>query len=182
MASKTNVSEKKNIEWMEKLLNISKIESERGFVVVSHSILDTALSELLKNFLVAVSSRDNLIKNTSSFYHKTELCYRVGLISLNLKTDLLLINDIRNNFAHGIEIDSLNHKIIKPKTEELINNSIDFIKSIQDATKEIIGDYEENKQFFILAISWIFGALYYQIERTVHTEQQIPEFGYELHE
>lgn len=182
MATKFHVSENKNVEWMEKILNISKIESERGFVIFVHSLLEIALYELLRKFLVAVGSKDKLINETGSFYHKTHLCYRVGLISSNLKTDLLLINDIRNKFAHEFEIDSLNHKIIQPKIEKLINNSINFIKDIQDTALQIIGNFEDNKQFFILAIAWIFGSIYYQIERAEHIKPHYLEFGYEFHE
>jgi len=79
-------------------------ESDRGTVVLTASIIDVALSRILKAYLLPNSSgKDALLEGAlANLGTKINLVYRLGLISNRLCNDLHKIRNIRNAFAHEL--------------------------------------------------------------------------------
>jgi DNA-binding MltR family transcriptional regulator len=80
--------------------------SERAVAIVSAAFLETALEELLLDFLVVVASSNKAIFTgtgiLATFGAKIEMAYRLGLISESEHRRLNLIRKIRNDFAHSV--------------------------------------------------------------------------------
>lgn len=108
-----------NSEHLEELRKEMEGETSRGSAVLGHAHLEDLLGKLLiKRFVKGEEIRDKI--KYRSFYHKTHWCYRLGLISETIKKELLVINKIRNAFAHKKEIKDFNQEDIPSKCEELV--------------------------------------------------------------
>lgn len=98
-------------------------ESERGFAILSVCFLDYMLERLLKAFFIKDRKVDSLFKNDKllqSFYSKLHIAYFSELIPEIIFHDSLLINEIRNKFAHDLSGSlSFNTTIIKQRIEKL---------------------------------------------------------------
>lgn len=78
--------------------------SDRGLVLVSGSIIDELLGELLKAFLInSKSVEKDLFKVNgvlATFEAKIQMSYYLGLISKNEKSNITYLQRVRNKFAH----------------------------------------------------------------------------------
>ncbi|MEB9416023.1 MltR family transcriptional regulator [Bacillus cereus] len=78
--------------------------SDRGLVLVSGSIIDELLGELLKAFLInSKSIEKDLFKGNgvlATFEAKIQMSYYLGLISKNEKSNIIYLQRVRNKFAH----------------------------------------------------------------------------------
>lgn len=82
-------------------------ESDRACVILTGSLLDSALETLLKTLLFpATSGEDPLFDGPNapltSFSARIEMAYRLGLIDSGFARCLHLVRRIRNDFAHNI--------------------------------------------------------------------------------
>ncbi|MDQ5955092.1 MAG: hypothetical protein QG621_95 [Patescibacteria group bacterium] len=114
-------------------------ETDRGAVLVTASLLENTLTNLLKKFFTpSCSSEDELIDvpnaPLSNFSAKIKICERLGIISPRLGRDLHLIRKIRNEFAHNIHGSSLESGRIKDLLTNLVSTS-----GIVDNHKEVPG-------------------------------------------
>lgn len=79
-------------------------ESDRGAVLISASILDEQLKEVLRAFFTDSKSSKELIEGTNAplgtFSSRINSCYGLGLIQKNEFEELNTIRKIRNEFAH----------------------------------------------------------------------------------
>jgi len=86
-------------------------EGERAAVVVGCARIDLALERLLKSVMEPnPGGQDNLFaveRPLNSFGVKIALCYRLGLIDLELETILQSLKKMRNQFAHSDAKESL---------------------------------------------------------------------------
>lgn len=75
--------------------------------VIAAAYLEHALAAMLRAFLINGGTFDSLTKGNNAalgtFAARTQLLYCLGLISDVCRGNLLLIGDIRNDFAHGID-------------------------------------------------------------------------------
>lgn len=121
--------EQKAIKQAEKIILFSmglKEESDRGSVLMSAAFLDEYLSSLLKaNFIDDEKTFTDLCNGTgglATFSAKIELCYLLGLISLETRRDLNIIRRIRNEFAHSMETISFETESVANRCRSLNGN------------------------------------------------------------
>ncbi|TXR98725.1 transcriptional regulator [Bacillus sp. SH7-1] len=78
--------------------------SDRGLVLVSGSIIDELLGELLKAFLINSKSVEKDLFRVNgvlaTFDAKIQMSYYLGLISINEKSNITYLQRVRNKFAH----------------------------------------------------------------------------------
>lgn len=130
-------------------------ESERGSAIVSASLMDEALEQLLKaKFVPSAEKKDELFKGPyaplEDFYAKIEFAYRMGLISVNQRTSMHLIRKLRNDFAHSSLRIDFKAQSVRNRIEELfkLNNVLlDMVgKLVKDDGNqhimEVIGGYK----------------------------------------
>jgi DNA-binding MltR family transcriptional regulator len=79
-------------------------ESDLGVVLVAASYIDASLGALLQRFLMESSVATKLLDVKSgplgSLAPRADACYCLGLVDKWLYQDLLIIAEIRNQFAH----------------------------------------------------------------------------------
>lgn len=114
--------------WSDFLQEEFNKETDRGAVVLTVSLFDNALTNLLKKHLAPVSaSEDELFDGPtapiSTFSAKVQLSQRLGLISTRLARDLNLVRKMRNEFAHNVHGSSLDSGKIKDYLTTLIASS-----------------------------------------------------------
>jgi hypothetical protein len=163
--------------WFEVYLTEFEKESDRAAVIVSASIFDDALSNLLRQHLVPnPASVDELFDGSNaplgSFSAKIALAHRIGLISGSFARNLHLIRRIRNEFAHNIHGGSFEDSGVKCRVMELYKaqrhvnsgNSAIFPKGTR-------GD-------FLVVCMWMLWHLNTEIEKTKPLEESELEFGF----
>lgn len=95
-------------------------ESQRGGILVGSAFLDEHLRQLIKAFLVDDSAADDLLERSlRSFSARIEAAYSLGLISPDVREDLNIIREIRNEFAHSLHGLSFEHEWVINKCKEL---------------------------------------------------------------
>jgi hypothetical protein len=113
--------------WMDFLQEQFKNETDRGAVLVTASLIENSLTNILKKYLTPSSSEDELIDipnaPLSTLSAKIKICERLGVISSRLARDLNLIRKIRNEFAHNIHGSSLESGRIKDLLTNLTTSS-----------------------------------------------------------
>lgn len=79
-------------------------EPDFSVVVISAAYIDACLAALLDKLLVQSSISAKLLDACSgalgSFASRADACYTLGLVSKSLYQDLLVLAEIRNQFAH----------------------------------------------------------------------------------
>ncbi|MDB5614328.1 MAG: hypothetical protein JWQ22_1981 [Devosia sp.] len=92
-------------------------ETPRAAAVVGAAITDSVLTEtLLKHFPREGRTRDDLFNSSGGrlgdYDTKAKLAYALGIISTQAFQDIGTIGQIRNKFAHRLEINSFSHPTI----------------------------------------------------------------------
>ncbi len=110
-------------------------ESDRGTVIVAVSILDIALKNLIvSNLLPSLKKEDKLINGAysplGSFSAKIEMSYRLGLLEESVVKQLLLLKDIRNDFAHRIAEAKLEQDNNRSRMQEILNKSPELADAV----------------------------------------------------
>lgn len=130
-----------------------KKESDRAAVIMVAALIDEALTALLKNYFVSITSADDgLFENPTSplstFSAKIDICYRMGLISVKLSQDIHLIRKIRNSFAHDIYGCNFESWSVKTKIDMLRKN----LSGLEQ-------DEEGSRDKFLYCSGWILWCL-----------------------
>lgn len=82
--------------------NLNSIGGEpRSAVLITHLYTEYLLDWILRK---KISKPDKILER--SFYSKLELIESFNLLSHDLMNDLWLVNEVRNHFAHRIDMDS----------------------------------------------------------------------------
>lgn len=125
-------------------------ETPRGSAIVGHAYVEGFIDELLIKRFVRGEARRKIIESRP-FYQKVDWCFWLGIISKTIKDELILINEIRNRFAHHIDIRDFDQGDIPDKC-----NSFSIIEILQ---KETDMDFSETppgeKYQVVLAILWM---------------------------
>lgn len=111
--------EKLDKDKFNKILDQFKTESPRAIAVLSCAYLDYLLNELLKKRLIEDESLFKKVIDNLTFERRINLCYLIGAYPKRVKEDLLIINNIRNDFSHNIEMNNFRDKTIVSKCEKL---------------------------------------------------------------
>lgn len=153
-------------------------ESDRAAVILTASLFDNALGNLLKNTLVPnPSASDDLFDGAnaplSTFSAKIAMSYRMGLISSRFTRDLHLIRKIRNEFAHNIHGCTFEDSRVKSRVLELYKDTHQL-------------NCEESRGFFpngtrgdfMFVSSWMLWSINSDVEHCDGMEEADLEFGY----
>ncbi len=109
-------------EWQESVFEAFSKETDRAVGIIAVCYLDNVLQKLIKAAFIKDAKINNLFKDDrllQSFYSKINIAYFSGLIPKVIYTDLKLINEIRNRFAHGIEADiTFSDKVVSGKIDQ----------------------------------------------------------------
>lgn len=114
--------------------NISDSISDRELAIICASIVDQQLERLLTTFFIKVAGVKKIFKDEhilNSLYSKINIVYYSGLIPKWLYNDLVIINNIRNKFAHTYKADlKFDDKYFNQKIDscELRPKTLDSIK------------------------------------------------------
>lgn|SRR4030042_324153 len=106
------------------LLNTLQDKTPRASAILGAAYIDNLLNELLKRRLVDDGEFKDIENLT--FNRRISLCYLVGIFSKEIKEDLETIAEIRNDFAHNIEINSFDEEMIADKCHKL--KYIDYLE------------------------------------------------------
>jgi len=114
--------------WHDFLIKEFERETDRAAVVLTASLFDNAIGNLLKKFLLPCSGdQDELfdVPNSplGSFHSKIQTALRLGLISQRFARDLNLIRKIRNEFAHNVSHVNLDEGRVKDYLTTLLSSS-----------------------------------------------------------
>ena len=116
-------------------------ESDRGAVIVSVSLIDELLGNLLKAKLApSLEKSDELFDAAfspfGSFSAKIDLAYRIGLLRPSVRKSLHLLRKIRNNFAHASGIKGFDDPSTQDRIRELTKLNNHLLKTIVKVFKE----------------------------------------------
>ncbi len=153
-------------------------ESDRAAVILTASIFDNSLTDLLKNYFVSnASACDELFDGSnaplSTFSAKIIIAHRLGIISSRFTRDLHLIRKIRNEFAHNIHECSFGDSRIRSRVLELYKNT--HPSMITENRKHFPGGVRGD---FMFISAWMIWAINSLIERCGHLQDGALEFGY----
>jgi hypothetical protein len=90
---------------MHELLEGLARHSDREAAIVGHSLLEAVLEDAIRSHLVTKPD-SRLFGNGAplgSFWGLFTLDHAFGVISDRMRTELQLLNDIRNKFAHSVQ-------------------------------------------------------------------------------
>lgn len=113
--------------WNDFLMEEFKKETDRGAAILTVSLIEDALSNLLKKYFVPVVNEDRLLEGAfaplSTLDSKIQITQRLGLISTRFAKDLNLIKKIRNEFAHTVHSSDFDTGKIKNLLTNLTSSS-----------------------------------------------------------
>lgn len=121
---KNELEKMDQIQWQKELDKEIENQSDRAIAIVSASILDVQLRNILLEYMIKEKdiNKDLFEGNSplSTFSSKIKACYYLGLISEDEYKNIDTIRKIRNDFAH-----------------QLINISFDNNQSIKDRCRNL---------------------------------------------
>jgi len=138
MGNKTLEEEDKKIDLKsdpERLIINLIAETSRGSAIVGITYLEDLLSRYLKARLVDYNEGFKIIDHLN-FERKTILCYMFGMIDNETKSDLIILNKIRNKFAHNKDANNFNSTIDKLNIPSTLDN-LNIIKYLKDNKRSI---------------------------------------------
>lgn len=120
-------------------------ESERGSAIVGAALIDDALEELLKTFMVKSLEKEDELFNGSfaplaTLSAKITLSYRLGLISPKVHSSLTLVRKLRNDFAHVSRQITFETQSVHSRVRDLFNLNDHLLDLIWDLTKDYVDD------------------------------------------
>jgi hypothetical protein len=98
-------------------------EGERSAVILGAERINVGLELLLKKILRPVEKKkDPLFQSDAAFgtfSRKIQVIYRLGLIDDDFRSALDLIRDLRNAFAHAVNVESLEQPEYRDRVKQL---------------------------------------------------------------
>jgi len=94
-------------------------ESDRGIAIICHAYVEDLLKELLKRRLIENKNFIKRLEKSISFNQLLKLCFITGVVTEEEKRDILLLNEIRNKFAHKRKVNNFNQAEICDLCKEL---------------------------------------------------------------
>ena len=169
MSKATGKMEFFNAEHLEKLRKEKEDETPRGSAVLGHAYLEELLGEfLIKRFVKGEEIRDKI--KYRSFLDKARWCYHLGLISETIKKELLVINEIRNKFAHDKNIKDFNQEDIPSKCEELI-----ILKILEKETNTEYSQLPPERKYH-LTVNILWSLLEERLKKLTTIEEWVKPF------
>ena len=153
-------------------------ESDRAAVILTASIFDNSLTELLKTHLTPnASSTDDIFDGANSplstFSAKISISHRLGLISSRFSRDLHLLRKIRNEFAHNVHGCAFEDSRVRSRVLELYKDTHARMK-----TKHRDKFPDGCRGDFMSVASWMLWSLNATIAQCGQLKENELEFGY----
>ncbi len=131
---------KEAAEVLTRFYDLISQESDRGAVILAGSILDSGLEKLLQKRLVEPTNTDDSLFKTfgplGTFDAKIEMSFRLGLIKVNIRDQLLKFKSIRNDFAHNIETCDLSNNKNTSRLLEILKDTPDISYALLETIKQ----------------------------------------------
>ncbi|MES2836898.1 MAG: hypothetical protein V4667_05205 [Bacteroidota bacterium] len=149
-------------------------ESDRAAVILTASLLDEALTSLIRSFLVPCSSaKDTIFEEVNSplanFSSKIDMANRLGLISNKLTRDIHLIRKIRNSFAHDVFGCDFENGSVKGRVLELKKSMMYANHTLKSEEMALL--YPGTRGEFLLCTFFILWHLNNLIEDNTHLKE-----------
>lgn len=165
--------------WLDILAHEFRGESDRACVILSATLLDTALEALLRARLVPnATGTDSLLDGSNaplaSFSARIDAAYRLGLISAQFARDLHIVRRIRNDFAHNISGCTFGDTSVRDRVIALSQSS-----GTTECDESWVGKFGNTpKGHFQLVLSWMLWNLRALISTTLALPAANIEWGY----
>lgn len=115
-----------NRDQFERLRKELDSASERACAIVGAALLDHNLADLLLSFMIDAKETKKLLRDPDgplgSLGNKTNIAYSLGLLTSTEYDNLKLIGNIRNAFAHQIDLASFEDQWITQKCNLLMSS------------------------------------------------------------
>lgn len=141
--------------WCDFFEREARTESERAIPIITVSVLDEALTALLKSALLpCATSTDPLFDGAyspmGSFSAKIDFASRLGLVSAGVAQSLHIIRKIRNDFAHDIASCSFEQATVRNRVRELAKlNEVATPKRRSQFPAGTFGDFQTSASWLI---------------------------------
>jgi DNA-binding MltR family transcriptional regulator len=99
------------------------LHTERGAALMSAASLDAKLVDVLKAHMINSSLKAMMFREggpLGSFSTRIRLAYLLGIISKPVYHELEIVREIRNKFAHRLDVFDFSHQEIKEQCDKLI--------------------------------------------------------------
>ena len=140
-------------------LNASRSETDRGRALVAASLIEEMLEEILRSYLLEISSTKKLFEAPnapfSTLSAKTLACRSLGLISTAEFRDIELVRKIRNAFAHSVMCSFEDQQI--QDWSKALKVGMSLLDELEDGHKSRVDD---GKQRFSMVTTSLVGGLY----------------------
>jgi hypothetical protein len=162
--STTETGYRESTHWCDFFEREAKSESERAVAIISVSVLDEALSGLLKAAMLPCPTGtdplfDGAYAPMGSFSAKIDFACRLGLISAGVAQSLHLVRKIRNDFAHDIASCSFELASVRSRVRELSAlNQVAKPERRAQFPEGTFGDFQT-------AVSWIIWWIWHVVEQ-----------------
>lgn len=172
-------------------LSLTRIENDRGSVLVAASELEDALTALLKARLLPSLDRDDELFDGAyspfnTFSAKIDLACRVGCISPSVRKSCHILRKIRNDFAHATKIKNFDNPATQDRIRELFKINDKLVSSLEEVIVEGTKEHPEKISDFtdlIARFGWrfvlemLFAAIIAGLKDHLNNIEQIQENG-----
>ena len=117
-------SDPKKLEHISRSIFELDSQSDRSAAIVAGAILDHMLMEALKVYL---QPKEKITKDffvisgpLGDLGPKIDLAFLVGLVNEDTRRDLVTVKDIRNKFAHGLDVSDFKSGALPTELSRLI--------------------------------------------------------------
>lgn len=144
-----------NADVIKKCMSEINSASDRACAIVSVTLFDNLLTELLKDcFGPTQQSKDPI--DSITFDAKVNLAYRIGILESDEYSILNKINEIRNIFAHNPHAGSFRYPKVKTKMLELKDTRVLYsIINNPTRTYEPPGGWDDHRSVFVFAVYYM---------------------------
>ena len=175
-----------------KKLALLQSESDRGAVLVASSMIEEALKNLLMAKLVPSSTKQDPLFNggnapLGTFSSKIEMAYRLGLIRREWKELLYIFKNLRNDFAHNVEVNNFKIPKVRDRFVSLMEKDQCLRNAIKDTFIKSIGSvlplneaelFLKEKMPLRKSFDFAFAAIVSTLEAVEHEQVQLKAFDY----
>ena len=102
-------------DYYSKFLGEHNKESPRGRAIISGSLLETLLEELIQSYIIADKRTKELFSGMNAplgtLSSKITSAYALGLLNKDEYNDCEIVRKVRNEFAHNVHVSFDNEKI-----------------------------------------------------------------------
>lgn len=127
--------------YFDKYYRLIKRESDRGAILVSASLLESSLRNLLECRLLSSDDKDDKLFGgamapLATFFARTEMAYRLGIISTDTKNMLNVFRKLRNDFAHRVDFYDFDDSSAKDRLKHVFDQQPEVHQALLDDARK----------------------------------------------